>query len=161
MYGNMRISFINIGKTQETFLKEGLAYYENRIRHYAPFELVTLNPPRLGRTTPEPVQKEAEGKILLSALAQVDYPVLLDERGKAMTSQGFATFLQQAMNRGTRCLGFVTGGPYGFSPEVYDAVPERISLSGMTFSHQLVRLVFLEQLYRGFTIIRGEPYHHA
>lgn len=157
----MRITVLNIGKTQEPFLKEGLSYYENRIRHYVPFEMVFLNPPRLGPRTPESVQKDAEGKTILAALSSVDYPVLLDEKGKSLSSGGFAAYLQQAMNRGTRCLGFVTGGPYGFSEEVYRAVPERISLSGMTFSHQLVRLLFLEQLYRGFTIIRGEPYHHA
>lgn len=157
----MRITVLHIGKTQESFLKEGLSFYEERIRHYVPFEMVFLNPPRLSRNTPEIVQKEAEGKIILSALSGVDFPVLLDERGKTQSSQGFAAYLQHTMNRGTRCLGFVTGGPYGFSEEVYRAVPERLSLSGMTFSHQLVRLVFLEQLYRGFTIIRGESYHHA
>jgi 23S rRNA (pseudouridine1915-N3)-methyltransferase len=157
----MRITVLNIGKTQESFLKEGLSFYEERIRHYVSFEMVFLNPPRLSRNTPKIVQKEAEGKIILSALSSVDFPVLLDERGKNLTSQGFASYLQHTMNRGTRCLGFVTGGPYGFSEEVYRAVPERISLSEMTFSHQLVRLVLLEQLYRGFTIIKGESYHHA
>jgi len=107
------------------------------------------------------MQKENEGKIILSALANFDYKVLLDERGKMMSSTGFSGFLQNAMNRGTKNLAFVTGGPFGFSDEVYRAVPERISLSEMTFSHQMIRLLFLEQLYRGFSIIRGEPYHHA
>ncbi len=113
------------------------------------------------RNISEKTQKENEGKIILSALANYDYKVLLDERGKMLGSPAFSGFLQNAMNRGTRNLAFVTGGPYGFSEEVYQAVPERISLSGMTFSHQMIRLIFLEQLYRAFTIIRGEPYHHG
>jgi 23S rRNA (pseudouridine1915-N3)-methyltransferase len=109
----------------------------------------------------ENVQKESEGRILLSGLEKVDYPVLLDVEGKRFDSVGFSQFIQKVMNKGIRHMGFVIGGPYGFSGEVYQAVPERISLSEMTYSHQLVRLVFLEQLYRAFTIIRGEPYHHA
>lgn len=107
------------------------------------------------------VQRESEGKILLQALEKIDYPVLLDEKGKQFDSAEFSQYIQQAMNRGIHNLGFVIGGPFGFSMELYRAVPERISISAMTFSHQLIRLVFLEQLYRAFTIIRGESYHHA
>jgi 23S rRNA (pseudouridine1915-N3)-methyltransferase len=157
----MKISIINLGATQEPYLKEGIALFEKRIKHYISFEMVYLNEPRNMKTQPENVQKENEGRILLSALEKVDQPVLLDVEGKHFDSVEFSEFLQKAMNKGTRNLGFIIGGPYGFSGEVYQAVSESISLSEMTFSHQLVRLVFLEQLYRAFTIIRGEPYHHA
>lgn len=157
----MKITVLNIGRTGESWLKEGIAVYENRLCHYIPFEMIYLREPKSAKNQSENLQKENEGKIILSALSNFDYKVLLDERGKIMSSNGFSGFLQTAMNRGTRNLAFVTGGAYGFSEEVYQAVPERISLSGMTFSHQMIRLLFLEQLYRGFTIIRGEPYHHA
>jgi 23S rRNA (pseudouridine1915-N3)-methyltransferase len=157
----MKIAVMNIGRTSESWLRDGLAIYENRLRHYVPFEMVYLQEPKPAKNQSEKIQKENEGKIILSALANFDCKVLLDERGKMMSSTVFSAFLQNAMNRGTKNLAFVTGGPYGFSEEVYKAVPERISLSEMTFSHQMVRLLFLEQLYRGFTIIRGEPYHHA
>ncbi len=157
----MKIAFLNIGRTTESWLRDGLAIYESRLRHYVPFEMIYLQEARQAKSQPEKWQKESEGKIILSALANYDFKVLLDERGKAMNSSGFSVFLQNAMNRGTKSLAFVAGGPFGFSEEVYKAVPGRISLSEMTFSHQMIRLLFLEQLYRGFTIIRGEPYHHA
>jgi len=157
----MKISIINIGTTQESYLKEGIALFEKRIRHYTPFEMIYLNEPRKMKNQPEIVQNEIEGKILLTALKKVDQPVLLDVGGMQLDSMGLSVFIQQSMNRGTRNLGFIIGGPYGFSGDVFKAVPERLSLSPMTFSHQLIRLVFLEQLYRAFTIIRGEPYHHA
>jgi len=157
----MKITVLNIGRTGESWLRDGLAVYENRLRHYVPFQMIYLQEPRQVKNQSEKTQKEQEGKIILSALAGFDQKVLLDEKGKMLNSAGFSVFLQNAMNRGTRNLAFVTGGPYGFSEEVYQAVPDRISLSEMTFSHQMIRLLFLEQLYRGFTIIRGEPYHHA
>jgi 23S rRNA (pseudouridine1915-N3)-methyltransferase len=106
-------------------------------------------------------QREAEGKVILSAIEKVDYPVLLDIGGKQFSSEGFAKYMQQCMNKGIRHLGFIIGGPFGFSDEVYNTVPEKISVSAMTFSHQLIRLIFIEQLYRSFTILKGEPYHHA
>lgn len=140
----MKIHVLNVGRTVEPYLKEGLSLYEKRIRRYIPFEMAYLTE-----------------KGILSALESIDRPVLLDERGRQMSSAGFSDFLQQAMNRGTRNLGFFIGGPYGFPDEVYHRVGDRISLSPMTFPHQLVRLLFLEQLYRGFTIIRSEPYHHS
>jgi 23S rRNA (pseudouridine1915-N3)-methyltransferase len=157
----MKITVLNIGRTGESWLRDGLAVYENRLRHYVPFQMIYLQEPRQVKNQSEKTQKEHEGKIILSALAGFDQKVLLDEKGKMLNSAGFSVFLQNAMNRGLRNLAFVTGGPYGFSEEVYQAVPDRISLSEMTFSHQMIRLLFLEQLYRGFTIIRGEPYHHA
>jgi 23S rRNA (pseudouridine1915-N3)-methyltransferase len=157
----MKISVLNLGATKESYLKEGIAVFEKRIKHYVSFEMIYLNEIRNMKSQPENVQKESEGRILLTALEKVDYPVLLDVEGKQLNSTDFSKYLQQIMNKGSRNLGFIIGGPYGFSADVYRAVPESISLSPMTFSHQLVRLVFLEQLYRAFTIIKGEPYHHA
>ena len=157
----MKISVINLGATQDQYLKEGITLYEKRLKHYVPFEMTYLTAPRPSKNQSFQVQKDQEGKILLAALGKSDHAVLLDVEGKQYGSEAFSGYLQQVMNRGIRHLAFVIGGPYGFSDEVYQAVPDRISLSSMTFSHQLVRLVFLEQLYRAFTIIRGEPYHHA
>jgi len=157
----MKIVVLNIGRTGEPYLREGLALYEKRIRHYVPFDMIYLPEQKQVKNQAEIKQKENEGRIFLSALDQIDHPVLLDEQGRQMSSVGFSNFLQQAMNKGTRTLGFIIGGAYGFSEAVYQAVPDRVSLSGMTFPHQLIRLLFLEQLYRGLTIIRGEPYHHA
>jgi 23S rRNA (pseudouridine1915-N3)-methyltransferase len=155
----MKITLINVGLTQERSLKEGIAIFEKRIRRYISLEIVYLNEPR--RNQSEHLQKESEGKIILSALAKTDRAVLLDVCGKQLDSDGFSQFIQQNLNRGIKNLGFIIGGPYGFSGEIYKTVTERISLSTMTFSHQMIRLIFMEQLYRAFTILRGEPYHHA
>jgi 23S rRNA (pseudouridine1915-N3)-methyltransferase len=157
----MKVSLINLGLTQETYLKEGIAIFEKRIKNYVSFEMTYLNEARKIKHLPEKVQKESEGKIILSALEKIDQPVLLDVTGQQYDSENFSRFIQQSMNKGRRHLGFIIGGPYGFSDEVYHTVPERISLSAMTFSHQMIRLIFLEQLYRAFTIMKGEPYHHA
>ncbi len=157
----MKISIINLGNTQEPYLKEGIALFEKRIKHYISFDMIYLKASRQMQHQPEIVQKEQEGKLVLKALEKIDYPVLLDTVGRKLDSVQFSQYIQQVMNKGSRHVGFVIGGPYGFSGDVYQAVPEKISLSDMTFSHQLVRLVFLEQLYRAFTIIKGEPYHHA
>ena len=108
----------------------------------------------------EAQQKQAEGSEILKRLQAGDRLVLLDEKGKALTSEGFAQFLQKKMNSGLKNLVFVIGGPYGFSEEIYNRAQGKVSLSNMTFSHQMVRLFFIEQLYRGFTILRNEPYHH-
>jgi 23S rRNA (pseudouridine1915-N3)-methyltransferase len=157
----MKISLVYIGATQEQWLKDGIAMFEKRIRHYLPFEMVLAGMPRGGRNLPPHLQKEHEGKAILHALEKTDHAVLLDVSGKGLSSEAFSGYIQQVMNKGTRNLAFVIGGSFGFSDEVYQAVSDRLSLSEMTYSHQLVRLVFLEQLYRAFTIIRGEPYHHA
>lgn len=157
----MKISIISTGGTQEPYLREGIALYEKRIRYYMSLEMIYLKEPRHMKTQTETMQKESEGKILLATLDRIDQPVLLDRAGIHLDSVEFSKFIQRAMNKGTRNLGFIIGGSYGFSGEVYKAVPESLSLSRMTFSHQLVRLIFLEQLYRAFTIIKGEPYHHA
>jgi 23S rRNA (pseudouridine1915-N3)-methyltransferase len=157
----MKISMISVGVTQDKYLKEGIAIFEKRINRYVSFELLYLPEPRNMKNQPENVQKELEGKTILHSIARIDQPVLLDVSGKVYSSEGFSIFLQQFMNKGTRNLAFIIGGPYGFSDEVYRNVTERLSVSSMTFSHQLIRLLFVEQLYRAFTIIKGEPYHHA
>jgi 23S rRNA (pseudouridine1915-N3)-methyltransferase len=157
----MKITLISIGTNQDRYLKEGITIFEKRIAHYITFELIYIADPRNMKNQSESVQKNAEGKLILSALQKIDRPVLLDISGQQMNSESFSQYVQQNMNRGTRNLGFITGGPFGFSDEVYTNIHERISLSSMTFSHQMVRLIFLEQLYRAFTIIKGEPYHHA
>ncbi|HLO58052.1 MAG TPA: 23S rRNA (pseudouridine(1915)-N(3))-methyltransferase RlmH [Bacteroidales bacterium] len=154
----MKITLISVGNTQDNYIKEGIVLFENRLKHYIGFETICINA-RIKKQT-EIIQKESEGRLILDALEKVDFPVLLDVSGKQTDSAGFARFIQLGMNKGTRNLAFIIGGPYGFSAEVYSRVPERISLSAMTFSHQLIRLIFIEQLYRAFTIIRGEPYHH-
>jgi 23S rRNA (pseudouridine1915-N3)-methyltransferase len=156
----MKISVISTCDTNESYLKEGLTLYEKRLNHYVPFEMIYLNEPRNAGSQPEKVRKENEGKAILRALRHIDQAILLDKKGRHFSSIGFAKHIQQCMNRGIRNLGFVIGGPFGFSEELYQIVPERISLSELTFPHQLVRLVFLEQLYRAFTIIKGEAYHY-
>jgi 23S rRNA (pseudouridine1915-N3)-methyltransferase len=156
----MKVSIINLGSTKESYLKEGILNYEKRIKRYVTFEMIHLIEPKYIHNQPVNLQKESEGKVILASLAKIDMPVLLDASGKKFSSEGFSEYIQQMMNRGIKNLGFITGGSYGFSGEVYKAVSESISLSEMTFSHQLVRLIFLEQLYRAFTIIKGEPYHH-
>ncbi len=157
----MEITFLLNGKTTEAYLQDGIALYEKRLSHYVRYRTEVL--PELKNTkamSPEQ-QKTAEGARILAAMAKADYCVLLDERGERRTSVQFADFLQKQMNRGVRSLLFVVGGPYGFSEDVYRQAQARLSLSDMTFSHQMIRLFFTEQLYRAFTILKGEPYHNA
>lgn len=156
----MKICFLVIGKTVEEFLKQGISIYEKRLKNYIPFEIRTL--PELKKTSGLSFdqQKTMEGKVLLDSIVPSDYVVLLDEGGKEFSSTDFANFLQKQMLQSTKSMIFVVGGPYGFSKEVYNRADEKISLSQMTFSHQMVRLIFTEQLYRAMTILRNEPYHH-
>lgn len=157
----MNVKLIVVSKTDVPYIQTGIDEYVGRLKHYCDFELVTI--PALknaGKATPEEV-KEKEGELILKQLAKVDQAVLLDEHGKEYTSVGFSEYLQKQMNAGVRSLAFVIGGAYGFSPAVYTAAQHRISLSQMTFNHQMVRLFFLEQLYRAHTILRHEKYHNA
>ena len=156
----MKITLLAIGKTDNKELDKLIGQYTARIGHYLPFELkIILDVKRSGKTTEES-QKLVEGKEILSELAPTDKLILLDERGKSFSSREFASFLEGKMLQSERRLVFVIGGPYGFSPEVYARANEQISLSKMTFSHQMVRLFITEQIYRAMTILRGEPYHH-
>ncbi len=137
-----------------------MGVYEKRIMNFTGFDKITLPALKNTKNLSEKQQKEKEGSLILDKLTSSDYVVLLDERGKEMTSQQFAGFLQKQMNTGLKNLVFVIGGPYGFSERVYQRANFKIALSQMTFSHQLVRLIFLEQLYRGLAILNNHPYHH-
>lgn len=157
----MNIRLIVVSKTDIPYLQTGIEDYVGRLKHYCDFELVTIpalkNP---GKATPEEI-KEREGQLILKNLEKSDIIVLLDEHGKEYSSVGFSEYLQKQMNAGIRTLTFVIGGAFGFSPAVYTAATHKISLSQMTFNHQMVRLFFTEQLYRAFTILRHEKYHNA
>ena len=156
----MKIKVLNTGPTDIPFLREGIDHYVKRLAHYIPLEMICTPEIKAGRSASPDYIKEQEGNRILRHLDGVDIAVLLDERGKKMTSAGFSEYLQQYMNRGVRNLIFITGGAFGFSNAVYEHVSERISMSSMTFPHQLIRLILLEQLYRAFTILKGESYHH-
>lgn len=156
----MKLHLIVVGKTTDKHLDALIGDYERRIRHYLPFGMEVI--PELRNTkamTPE-LQKRREGKLICKALREGDHVVLLDEGGREFRSVEFADYLQRRQAAAARRLVFVVGGPYGFSPEVYALAAGKVSLSRMTFSHQMVRLFFVEQCYRAMTILRGEPYHH-
>jgi len=157
----MKIRVLFTGKTAESWIRQGVAHYADRIRHYVSFELVELPDLKQTASLREDQVREREGELILKALRSSDHLVLLDERGECLSSVEWARNLEQKSAHLPKDLVFVVGGPYGFSPAVRARANELLSLSRMTFSHQLVRLVFLEQLYRAMTIIKGEPYHHA
>ena len=157
----MTIKLIAVSKTYVPYIQSGIDEYVGRLKHYCDFELVVIPALKnLGKATPDEV-KEREGQLILKQLERVDCAVLLDEHGKEYTSVGFSEYLQKQMNSGIRSLAFVIGGAFGFSPAVYAAAQHKVSLSQMTFNHQMVRLFFVEQLYRAFTILRHEKYHNA
>ncbi len=156
----MNIKLIVVSKTDVSYLQQGIEEYLGRLKHYCDMQLIVIPALKnLGKASPEEV-KEREGELIMKQLEKVDQVVLLDEHGKEYTSVGFSEFLQKQMNAGVRTLAFVIGGAYGFSPAVYAAAGHKISLSQMTFNHQMVRLFFLEQLYRAHTILRHEKYHN-
>lgn len=157
----MKIVLASIGKTTRDYIAEEIAVYVKRIRHYLPFGLEEWTDRKNSALQSAEEVKKREGQLILSQIRDNDIVVLLDERGQQFSSEGFARFLQQKMNMGTRQLVFIIGGAYGFSEEIHKRFPERISLSSMTFTHQMVRLFFTEQIYRAMTILRGEPYHHS
>ncbi len=155
----MRITLLCMGKTDFGFIREGIALYRERMKRYINFALVEIPDKKKGEMSREEWMKR-EGEQILSQVDGTDYLVLLDERGKQMNSQEFSGFVGMKMSQSVKHLVFVIGGAYGFSPEVNKRANAKISLSSLTFSHQLVRLVFMEQIYRAFTILKGEPYHH-
>lgn len=156
----MNIKLITIGKTDNKALQSLIDDYKKRLSFYIKFDLEIIPDIKNVKNLSESQQKEKEGELILYKLTATDQLILLDENGTTFSSVGFSDYLQKKMNSGVKTLVFVIGGPYGFSPEVYQKAQGKISLSQMTFSHQMVRLFFIEQLYRGFTIIRNEPYHH-
>ena len=155
----MKTLLILVGKTTDRHFQAGISDYAGRISHYMPFELVTIPELKNTKSLSEDQQKTAEGELILKLLQSSDTVVLLDEHGRELRSIEFARWLEQKRNTARR-LVFVIGGPYGFSPALYARANEQLSLSKMTFSHQMIRLVFTEQVYRACTIIKGEPYHH-
>ncbi len=156
----MKIAFMVVGKTTDTDLQKLQDQYCQRLKHYVNFENIII--PELKNTKSLSIeqQKDKEGELILKAIDPSDDVVLLDDKGKQYSSIGFSEFIQRKMNASTRRLVFVVGGPYGFSSAVYDRANAKLSLSLMTFSHQMIRLLFVEQVYRAFTILKGEPYHH-
>jgi 23S rRNA (pseudouridine1915-N3)-methyltransferase len=156
----MKIKIIVIGKTGKSFLKEGETEYLKRLGHYLNIERIEIPDIKNAKKMSINQIKTEEAKQVVTKLDKGDYVVLLDENGKQRGSEDFANWLQQIQNRGLKHLTFVVGGPYGFSEELYNLANEKISLSKMTFSHQMIRMLFFEQLYRACTILRNEPYHH-
>lgn len=156
----MKITLMVVGKTTTGYLKPGIDDYTSRLKHYVPFDIQYVQDAKNTRNLSELQQKQNEGRSILASVDKSDYVVLLDEHGREMTSVQFSEYIQKRMSSGARRVVFVIGGPYGFSQEVYDRANEKISLSKMTFSHEMVRVIFAEQIYRAFTILNHEPYHH-
>ncbi|MBQ0787856.1 MAG: 23S rRNA (pseudouridine(1915)-N(3))-methyltransferase RlmH [Oceanihabitans sp.] len=156
----MMIKLLAIGKTDNKQLQSLIDDYTKRLGFYIKFELEVIPDLKKVKNLSEEQQKQKEGELILAKLNATDVLILLDENGKQLDSVGFSNYLQKHMNSGIKQLVFVIGGPYGFSPDVYSKAQGKLSLSKMTFSHQMVRLFVIEQLYRGFTILKNEPYHH-
>lgn len=156
----MEIVLTVIGKTATPYLVQGIDIYLKRLRFYIPFKIHVIPDLKKNKNISEEVQKTMEGNEILSSVSPQDYIILLDENGRQYNSVEFSEILQRIMASGVKRIVFVIGGPYGFSKDVYKRANSLISLSKMTFNHEMIRLFFIEQLYRGMTILRGEPYHH-
>ncbi|MCB0383217.1 MAG: 23S rRNA (pseudouridine(1915)-N(3))-methyltransferase RlmH [Psychroserpens sp.] len=156
----MTIKLLAIGKTDNKQLQALIEDYQKRLGFYVKFEFEIIPDLKKAKNLSEDQQKQKEGELIVNKLNPTDVLILLDENGKQLDSVAFSNYLQKHMNSGIKQLVFVIGGPYGFSPEVYQKAKGKLSLSKMTFSHQMIRLFVIEQLYRGFTILRNEPYHH-
>ena len=156
----MKIVVLTVGKTSEKYLIEGIAQYQNRLKHYTQFEMLEILNIKNAKNFSNTELMKKEGKLILKKSQTSDHLVLLDDKGKDFTSPKFSEKMQGWMLSGKKRLVFVVGGAYGFSEEVYARADEKLSLSKMTFSHQMVRLFFVEQIYRAYTILNNEPYHH-
>ena len=156
----MRVTLLLVGKTVNKHFVELIDEYAGRVKHYIGFDITVIPELKNTKNLSTDQQKQQEGELILKQIQTADHVVLLDEHGKEFRSVEFSTWVEQKMQTVSKRLVFVIGGPYGFSQEVYGRANEKISLSMMTFSHQMVRLIFVEQLYRAMTIMRGEPYHH-
>ncbi len=156
----MKIKLLVIGKTDDKNLLSLIQIYEQRLKHYIKFEIDIIPDIKNAKNLSEEQQKEKEGDLILNKIATTDNLILLDEKGYQFRSVEFSRFLQKKMNSGIKQLVLVIGGPYGFSEKVYQKASGKISLSKMTFSHQMIRLFVVEQIYRAFTILKNEPYHH-
>ena len=156
----MTIKLLAIGKTDHSSLQTLIDDYQKRLGFYIKFEFEIIPDLKKVKNLSEEQQKQKEGELILNKISPTDVLILLDENGKQLDSVAFSDYLQKYMNSGIKQLVFVIGGPYGFSNEVYEKSSGKLSLSKMTFSHQMIRLFMIEQLYRGFTILKNEPYHH-
>ena len=156
----MKIVVVAVGRTSTKYISQAVEDFSKRIAHYVPFEFAIVPDLKVAKGLTEAAIKQREGQAILQLLLPGDEVVLLDERGEELTSRGFAQMIDRCMVKGLKRLVFVIGGPYGFSQEVYDRANKMLSLSRMTFTHEMVRLFFTEQVYRAMTILRGEPYHH-
>lgn len=156
----MQVTLLCIGKTGKKFLEEGEQEYLKRLRHYISFQLQIIPDIKQAKSLSESQIKQREGELILEKISPTDSLILLDENGKEYSSLEFSAYLQDQFNRGGKHIYFVVGGPYGFSDGVYQRSNGKISLSQMTFSHQMIRLFFIEQVYRAMTILKNEPYHH-
>ena len=156
----MNIRLLLVGKTEESYLKQGIQIYSDRLSHYCKFSIVEIPELKNAKALSREQIKEKEGELILKNITPADELILLDERGKMYTSVEWARQMEKKFLYSSRDITFVIGGSYGFGNAVYERADDKISLSKMTFSHQLCRVIFLEQLYRMFTIIKGEPYHH-
>jgi len=157
----VKIKFLWMGKTAERWLQEGIDEYAKRLKHYVSLSIEIVPTPKNLPKQDVAKQKELEGSAILACIASSDEVYLLDERGLAYTSEGLADFLQKRMSSGIKNLVLVIGGPFGFSEKIYQRANGLISFSQLTFSHQMIRLLVCEQVYRAFTILRGESYHHS
>ncbi|MFC2096387.1 23S rRNA (pseudouridine(1915)-N(3))-methyltransferase RlmH [Bacteroidota bacterium] len=156
----MKIKLVLIGKTDTDFLSKGIEEYTKRLKHYISYEMIIIPDLKNTKNLSKSQQKHKEGELILNQINTGDFVVLLDEKGKEYSSVEFSKFIEKQMISGLKNLIFIVGGPYGFSERVYEKGNLKVSLSKMTFSHQMVRMIFAEQLYRAMTIIKGEPYHH-
>jgi 23S rRNA (pseudouridine1915-N3)-methyltransferase len=156
----MKIILLQTGKTTEKYISEGVEEYAGRIRKYNPFEIITLADLRNTKSMPAAEQKAREGRKILESVNADDFIIVLDEKGKEFSTSEFAVQMGKIFLQSKKRIVFVIGGPYGFSADVYNRADMKLSLSRLTFTHQMVRLLFAEQLYRIFTVIKGDPYHH-
>lgn len=156
----MKITFITVGKTEEAWLKEGIDKYVKRLKYYTKLLIIEIDELKNTKSLTPDQQKAKEAEFFLKKILPLDHVILLDEKGMELSSLQFAAYVEKKTLGSVANLVFVVGGPYGFDLSVYERANDKLSLSSMTFSHQMVRLFFVEQLYRAFTIIKGEPYHH-
>lgn len=156
----MDILLLTIGKTRTQFVADGIKEYTKRLSRYLPFDILELPDVRAIKSMTERMQKIREGELILEKILPSDHVVLLDERGREYSSVEFSAYIEKLMASGRKRTVFVVGGPYGFSEEVYNRADAKLSLSRMTFNHEMIRMFFVEQIYRAMTILRGEPYHH-
>lgn len=156
----MKITLLTVGKTEDKYLIEGIDIYLKRLKFYIPFRILELPELKNTKSLSKDQQKNKEAELIFKNIQSTDHVILLDENGTELTSKKFSVYLNKKMVGGQQHLVFIIGGPYGFSEEVYNRCNDKLSLSQMTFSHQMIRLFFTEQLYRAYTILKGEPYHH-